>query len=241
MIKQNLLITICILATWLSNSQEFTIGARGGFNNYTIGELNSRGGSIQVGLADEVFLPKKELGTQFGAFLNIEFGKLFIRPEINFSSSKNKYEFPTKEAFWKTSRIDIPILLGYEIFDPITIYAGPGFNVFKDTTLDGVQVTSYSDGGPDIEKTAMHLNFGVMVRAGRFGIDLRYEMNSKETEEELLDIIRSEYGVNLADLRSYKPNIISLSIFIDILKTDKDDIGGFFSGLFKNNKCYCPY
>jgi len=239
-IRNLLLIVICFIS-FTSYSQEFTIGARAGFNQYTIGDLNSRGGSIQTGKPDELFSPNKELGTQFGAFLNIEFGKLFIRPELNFSSSKNRYDFPTKEAFWKTSRIDVPILLGYEIFDPITIYVGPGFNVFNDTTLDGVQVTSYSDGGPDIEKTAMHLNFGIMLKAGRFGIDLRYEMNSKETEEELLDIIRSEYGVNLADLRSYKPNVISLSVFIDIIKTDKDDIGGFFAGIFKNDKCYCPY
>lgn len=239
--KHHLLIIISIITAYTINAQEFTLGARGGFNYYTIGDINSRGGSLQGTPPDELFSPQKEFGTQFGAFLNIEFGKLFIRPEINFASHKNRYDFPNKEAFWKTSRIDVPILLGYEIFDPITLYAGPGFSVFNDATLDGVQVTSYSDGGPDLEKTAMHLNFGIMLRAGRFGMDLRYEMNSKETEEELLDIIRSEYGVNLADLRSYKPNVVSLSIFIDILKTDKDDIGGFFSGLFKNDKCYCPY
>ncbi len=232
---------MCLLTSWFSISQEFTLGARGGFNHYTIGDINSRGGSIEVGKPNELFSPKKELGTQFGAFLNIEFGKLLIRPEINFSSSKNKYDFPDNDAFWKRSRIDVPILLGYEVFDPITIYIGPGFNFFKDATLDGVQVTSYSDGGPDLENTAMHLNFGVMVRVSRFGIDLRYEMNSKETEEELLDIVKSQYGVNLVDIRSYKPNILSLSIFIDILKTDKDDIGGFFTGIFKSNNCYCPY
>lgn len=239
--KQNLLITIFLLTSWFSISQEFTLGARGGFNYHTIGDINSRGGSIQAGKADELFSSQKELGTQFGAFLNIEFGKLLIRPEINFASHKNRYDFPTKEAFWKRSRVNFPILIGYEVFDPITIYVGPGFNAFKDATLDGVQVTSFSDGGPDLEKTNMSLTFGIMVRAGRFGIDLRYEMNSKETEEELLDIIRSEYGVNLADLKSYKASILSLSLFIDILKTDKDDIGGFFSGLFQNNKCYCPY
>jgi len=239
--KHHLLIIISIITAYTINAQEFTLGARGGFNYYTIGDINSRGGSLQGTPPDELFSPQKEFGTQFGAFLNIEFGKLFIRPEINFASHKNRYDFPNKEAFWKTSRIDVPILLGYEIFDPITLYAGPGFSFFNEATLDGVQVTSYSDGGPDLEKTAMQLNFGIMLKAGRFGVDLRYEMNSKETEEELLDIIRSEYGVNLADLRSYKPNVVSLSIFIDILKTDKDDIGGFFSGLFKNDKCYCPY
>lgn len=239
--KHYLLITICLLTSWLSISQEFTLGARGGFNYYSIGDINSRGGSIQSGMPDEEFSPQKELGYQFGAFFNIEFGKLLIRPELNFATHKSRYDFPNKEAFWKRSRIDVPILLGYEVFDQITIYVGPGFSVFKDATLDGVQVTSFSDGGPDLDKSAMFLNFGIMVKAGRFGIDLRYEMNSKETEEELLDIINSAYGVNLADAYSYKPNVISLSFFIDILKTDKDDIGGFFSGIFQNNKCYCPY
>ena len=239
--RQYIIIVICLLTSIFSNSQEFTIGARGGFNNYTIGDINSRGGSLPSRPPDELFSPTKLLGIQFGAFLNIEFGKLFVRPEINYSSSKNRYDFPVKEAFWKTSRIDVPILVGYEIFDPISIYIGPGFNVFNDTTLDGVQITSFSDGGPDLEKTAIHFNFGVMMRVGRFGVDLRYEMNSKETQEELLDIVRSAYGVNLADLKSYKPNIISLSVFIDIFRTNDEDVGGFFSNLFKNNKCYCPY
>ena len=239
--KQNLLLVILSLIGLCTYSQEFTIGARGGLNYYSIGDINSRGGSIQAGKPDELFSPQKELGTQFGAFLNIEFGKIFIRPELNFASHKNSYDFPDKRASWKRSRIEVPILIGYEIFDPITIYTGPGFNFYKDARLDGVQVTTFSDGGPDLEKSAMNLNFGIMLKAGRFGIDLRYEINSRESEEELLDIIRSEYGVNLADLRSYKTNIVSLSLFIDIFKTDKDDIGGLFTGLFQSNKCYCPY
>ena len=97
--RQYLIIVICLLTSFFSNSQEFTIGARGGFNNYTIGDINSRGGSLPSRPPDELFSPTKELGIQFGAFLNIEFGKLFIRPEINYSSSKNRYDFPHKEAF----------------------------------------------------------------------------------------------------------------------------------------------
>lgn len=241
MYKQYLLIIISIIVTYTINAQEFTLGARGGFNYYTIGDLNSRGGSIQAGKPDELFSPQKELGTQFGAFLDIEFGSLFLRPEINFASSKNKYDFPLKESFWKSSRINVPILIGYKIFNPISVYVGPSFNMYNDTTLDGVNVTSFSDGGPDLEKSNVGLNFGIMVRFSRFGLDLRYETISKETQEELLDINNSAYGVNLADLRTYKPRILSLSLFIDILKTDKDDIGGFFAGLFKKDKCYCPY
>ena len=239
--RRYLLITLYLLATYIVSAQEFTLGVRGGFNYYTIGDINSRGGSIQAGKPDELFSPQKELGTQFGAFLDIEFGNLFIRPELNFASSKNRYDFPIKESFWKSSRINVPILVGYKIFDPISVYVGPGFNIYNYTTLDGVNVTSFSDGGPDLEKTNVGLTFGIMVKAGRFGIDLRYETISQKTEEELLDINNSAYGVNLADLKPYEPRILSLSLFIDILKTDKDDIGGFFTGLFRNNKCYCPY
>ena len=60
------------------------------------------------------------------------------------------------------------------------------------------------------------------------------------TITEVYDFLRLLFA-RAADAYSYKPNIISLSFFIDILKTDKDDIGGFFSGIFQNNKCYCPY
>ncbi|WP_274475971.1 porin family protein [Mangrovimonas aestuarii] len=225
----------------LSLAQDFSVGVRGGINQYSIGDINSRGGSFESGHPDEVFSPKKKIGYQFGAYVNIQFNKFFIRPEINYSKSKNSYDFPDKESYWKSSKIEIPVLFGYEIFKPVSIYAGPIFNFYGDTTLDGVQVTSYSDGGPDLDDTTMNLVFGVMAKYGRFGLDLRYEYGLKETEEELLDIIHSSYGVNLADLRSYRPGVLSLSLSIDIFRTNPDDIGGLFSGLFRSDHCYCPY
>lgn len=59
MTKQLLLLTICLSTFYSSFSQEFTLGARVGFNNHTIGDINSRGGSIQAGKADELFSPQK--------------------------------------------------------------------------------------------------------------------------------------------------------------------------------------
>ncbi len=237
----NLLGLVAFLFISICPAQEYAIGVRGGFNNYTIGDINSRGGSIAAGRPDELFSPKKNLGFQFGGYLNVSFGKFFVQPELNYPSAENTYEFPNKDAKWTTSKIELPILAGYQIFDPVSIYVGPLFNFYGDTELEGVQVTSFSDGGPDHEKSTVNIAFGVMVKWKRLGLDLRYEMGSTETEEELLDINNSAYGVNLADLRSYKPNIISLSLTVDIFRTDTEDIGGFFSGLFRGNKCYCPY
>ncbi|MBT8271032.1 MAG: hypothetical protein KJO25_03205, partial [Bacteroidia bacterium] len=104
-----------------------------------------------------------------------------------------------------------------------------------------VQVTSFSDGGPDLEKNSFNFMVGLQVKWKRFGADLRYEIGTTETEEELLDIVNSAYGVNLADLLPYTPNVLSLSFTVDIFRTDSLDTGGLFSGLFRGNKCYCPY
>jgi len=239
--KLLLLIVLALSTINYTSAQDYGFGLQGGLNTYKIGSVNSRGGSIAAGKPDEIFQPKKTIGYQFGAYFVAQFGKLFIKPEINYVSSKNKYDFPTKTSYWKTSKIDIPLLVGYEVFDPVSIYAGPGYNIYGDTTLDGVQVTSYSDGGPDLDKTAFNLNVGIMVRFKRIGIDLRYESGFKATQEELLDIVYSAYGVNLADLRSYKPNTLRLSVFFDLFRSNGDDIGSFFSDLFKGNKCHCPY
>jgi hypothetical protein len=234
--KQTLFLFLLVFYSY-SNAQDYTIGLRAGLNYYNIGDINSR---AYEGRPEELFTPNREIGTQFGMFLNVEFEKMFIRPELNYVSSKNNYSFPLKTSVWKTSKFDIPILVGYQIFDPVSIYAGPGINIYNKTKLDGVQVTSYSDGGPDLEKTTFNINFGIMARYGRFGIDLRYEVGLEETKEELLDIIHSEYGVNLVDAKAYRPSIISLSVIIDVFTTDGGERGGFFSNLFKK-KCYCPY
>ncbi len=238
--RQVLILFFSLVLGTFTNAQEFALGVKAGINYYSIGDINSIGGSIEAGKPDELFSPNKEIGTQFGIYVNVEFGKLFIRPELNYVSSKNNYAFPISTSVWKYSKIEIPIIIGYQIVKPISIYAGPSLNILSNINLDGVQVTSYSDGGPDLEKTTFSLNFGIMGRYGRFGLDLRYEYGLAETEEERLDIVKSKYGVNLVDLKPYRPNILSLSIFYDIVRTNGDDFDGLFSNLFRK-KCYCPY
>jgi hypothetical protein len=225
-------------------SQEFGFGVRGGLNTYSIGNIVTVGSNGSNGpVAGLNFEPVKDIGFQFGGYFFAQFGKLYIRPELNYLSAQNHYDFPNREANWTTSKIDFPILVGYDIIGPISIYAGPGFNFFGDTKIDGVQETSFTSGtaGPDLKKSTLSLNIGITIRYKRLGIDLRYEMGQTEAVEEREDFIRSAFGVNLADLQAYKPNVLSLSVFYDIFRTDAQSIGGLFSGLFRSNNCYCPY
>jgi len=240
---------ILLLAFFLSSSifiyaqPEYAIGIKGGFNYYNIGDINSRGGSIQSGKPDETFTPNKEIGYQFGAFFNVQFGKLFIRPELNFVSNKNNYDFPNKTSHWKATKTDIPILLGYKIYDPVSIYVGPSFSIFNKMTMEGANNLP-SDGPIEFEKTATSFMIGVQVEFKRFGVDLRYETGSKKTIGEIgnnwHDFYQSIYGINIADIWPYKPSQISLSLNIFLFRTDGTEIGNIFKG-WGGDKCKCPY
>lgn len=236
--KQPLILVLLLTLCSSANSQEYAIGIKGGLNYYNIGDLNSRGGSIQAGKPDEIFTPNNEMGTQFGAFLNVAFGKLYIRPEINFVSNKNNYDFPLKTSRWTASKINVPLLVGYKIYDPISIYVGPSFSFFSEMNLEGAN-NSTGESPINYSKNTSNLMFGIQVEFKRFGVDLRYELGLKETEEELQNIHNSAFGTNLTDVYSYKPSQISLSLNIFLFRTDGDDIDDFFSNLFRKNVCDC--
>lgn len=245
--KKNLLlltILLCIISN--TNAQEYAFGIKGGVNNNTIGTLYQPAYNNDPEIYNK---PNKEIGYQIGTYFAVEFGSFFVRPEINYVTLKNNYELPRKKSNWRSSKIDVPVLFGLKIFKPMYVYAGPSFNFYNETTLDGVQpgVTIYSDGGPDLDRRTVNFNIGVMFRYNRFGIDLRYEKVTsnnyiqdpfKNPNEDELDIVYSEYGTNLANLKPYKPTMLRLSIFIDIIRTDETKLSDIFKG--KDN-CGCPY
>ena len=224
-------------------SQEFAVGIKGGLNNNTIGDINSIGASFETGHPDELFSPEQKMSYQFGAFLDVRFGKFFFRPEINYVDLKNSYVFPEGVSEWSTTKIDIPILIGYTIFNPVSVYVAPGFNFYNNVTMESANNTQ---GPSDINyyKSATNFNFGVNIEFKRFGVDLRYEMGNKETEVERQDFIFSRdgaLGINQADIYSYKPSMVSLNVNIFLFRTNSDSMKGLFAGLFKGKKCHCPY
>ena len=237
--KQPQILVLLLFLCAFANAQEFAIGIKGGINNNSIGDIITVGSNGANGpVAGLNFEPVKEIGYQFGAFLNIEFGKLYIRPEINYVDLNNSYKFPKTDSEWLTNKIDVPILIGYKIFKPVSIYVGPGFNFYDEVILHGANNTD-GESTIDYYKSTTTLNFGVNVEFKRFGVDLRYEMANKETLEERQDFHNSVYGVNQADIFAYKPSQISLSLNIFLFRTNGEDISDIFSNLFRGNSCDC--
>ena len=219
-----LLLVLVFFSFSFSNAQELGIGLKGGVNYNYIGDFYSLGGSIGSGVPDEYYPANNEMSYQFGLYIDINFESFFIRPEVNFVSLKNSYDFPTKPAQWASQQIDIPILFGYRIYRPIGIYAGPVFNFISDRTLEGWQDTSYAD--PFVYNTSSAgVSAGLLLDFGRVGIDFRYQYALTTVKEQRLDMIKTYdgYGVNLGDLIEYNPSQIMINIQIKLFTVYTDE------------------
>ncbi|MDO9037179.1 MAG: hypothetical protein Q7U59_02400, partial [Lutibacter sp.] len=111
----------------------------------------------------------------------------------------------------------------YKIYDPVSLYLGPGFSSISDMKLDGVE------NDPNypfaFKKSSTSINAGIMAEFGRFGIDLRYQYGITKVAEQRVNINRGIYGTNIADLLEYNPSQIQLSVHINILKFNAADKG----------------
>lgn len=207
--KDPLFLIILLLMCSLIRSQEIKIGLKGGVNYNYIGDFLSQEGAY--------YPADNEIGYQFGVFVDVGFDKFFVRPEANYVSLKNSYEFPTKPAQWATQQIDIPILFGYNIYYPVAIYAGPVFSFISEMAMEGWQDTSYADPF-DYNTSSTGVSAGILIDLDRIGIDFRYQYGITTVKEQRLDMIKNYngYGVNLGDLVEYNSSQIMVSIHIKI-------------------------
>ncbi|MDP3313218.1 outer membrane beta-barrel protein [Lutibacter sp.] len=208
----------CLLLFHISlTAQEFVVGLKGGINYNAIGELYhigtaNGGGNNVIPTEDFYYQADKDLGNHFGLFLNIKFDKIFIRSEMNFTTAKNSYPLSQKIANWNSSKVDIPILLGVRLYDPIWIYAGPIFSVVSDMELEGVEYPIV------FNKSSFDVGIGLLVDFGRFGVDFRYQYGISPVDFQRVDIVRSIYGTNVAHLLEYNSSQLSISLHINLLK-----------------------
>jgi len=209
-----LLIVLFLFSFSLTNAQEFGIGLKGGINYNYIGDFKSVGSNASLGS----FSAENELGFQFGAFIDIDFGRFFIQPEVNYVSLKNSYPFPTKPAKWAAQQIDVPILFGYKVYYPVAIYAGPVFSFISDMTMEGMkESSSYAD--PFVyNSSSAGISAGILLDFGRVSIDFRYQYGLTTVKEQRIVMIKNYngYGVDIGDLTEYNPSQIMVNIQVKL-------------------------
>ena len=162
---------------------------------------------------------KNSTGFQFGVFTEIDLITFYIRPELNliFSKSKNATAYEGNsildqsiniaEHSYKSSDIQVPILFGYKILGPLSIFAGPAFKYSLSNSSNKFDLEDIKD------KYTLSLLLGSRVKFRSLSLGLRYErgLNNKEL------LIINANGVNLENSNvDITTNKLSLNLSYDI-------------------------
>ena len=183
---------LALLSTTLLQSQ-FEFGVKGGLNYDSLGDVDYDDFS-----ATDLSAGSKT-GYHIGAYGKIDLLLFYLRPEIQFT--KINSGFADKNI--GLSKIEAPILLGYKILGPLSVFAGPSFQYILNEDVEGTTLT-------DIEENfTVGLQIGTRISFGRLGLGVRYERGFTDNDVRIL-------GVNGVDVESRidtRPNqfIISAS------------------------------
>ena len=139
---------------------------------------------------------KKATGFQFGVYTEIDLITFYIRPELNFIFSKanqgsallsgNATEDILKHNL-KSSEIQVPIIFGYNILGPLSIFGGPSFKYNLKTDSDIIDLEDIKD------KYILSLLLGTRIKMRSLGIDLRYERGLNNGELKIIN----DNGLNI--------------------------------------------
>lgn len=209
--KTFFLLALSLFCFSTSFGQEYSFGLKGGANYVSGGQIT--GISSGAGFFDGTVTADSKIGFHGGAFFQITFGKFFVRPEVIYSIMETEFQFPTQPSTYSVDKISVPLLIGYNVWGPIDIYAGPAYQNILDSSLEGTQP---ADLVIISQNTPLAAQVGIKAGFGRFEIDLRYDRTLASEEPFDIDIINSEYGINRATFDDTRLNqfLVSLSFKI---------------------------
>ena len=97
----------------------------------------------------------------------------YLRPELQFSQSVSQFNDNSTIAL---NKLEAPVLLGYKILGPLSIFAGPSFQyILKEK---GTEISL----GNLKENFTVGLQLGTRLKLGRFGLGIRFERGFTDNE-----------------------------------------------------------
>ena len=194
------------------------IGVNFGLNDDNFGSIEN----IKTKVDDYDLDLKNSTGFQLGLFTEIDLITFYIRPEINliFSKSKNGTAFTSlgnsdsilnesiniAEHTYKSTDIQVPIIFGYKILGPVSLFAGPTFkyNLSNSSNFDLEDIK---------DKYNLSILLGTRVKVRSFSLGLRYERGLNNNE--LLIVNANGIDLDNANIDT-TTNKLSLNISYDI-------------------------
>ena len=101
----------------------------------------------------------------------------YLRPELQFSQSVSQFN---GDETISLNKLEAPVLLGYKILGPLSVFAGPSFQyILKEK---GTDISL----GELEENFTVGLQLGTRLKLGRFGLGIRYERGFTDNEVVIL-------------------------------------------------------
>lgn len=169
----------------------------------------------------ETITGQGKMGIHAGVFLQFNFGELFLRPEIIYTSLESSFEFPRKPATYVVEKFDIPFLVGYDLQGPLSIYAGPSISYLLDAKLEGDEKETFLV----VQQIPVSAQFGALLEFGNFGVDLRYEHSLFKADAQTLDILENGpegYGANLVSFEDTRLHQVIFGVTYKFTNTESN-------------------
>ena len=184
-----------LLVTQLSMAQKETgIGVKAGLNYAQNGDLKA---AISNGANDIIAGSEQKMGFHLGLYAKMNIPIFYLRPELSFTHTKSAYDFSGTNGTFSQTKIDLPILLGYELLGPIHVFAGPSFQLVlaNDFDVNAIDLK-------DLEKnTSLGIQFGAGINLGRLGLDVRFERGLSPNQIKLINNNVTNLPDSLIDTR----------------------------------------
>lgn len=149
-----------------------------------------------------------------GAFSRINFGKIYLQPELLYVGGKKNYSetvgasegnIATYDKKVTMNVIDIPILVGYELLDlklaNVRVFVGPKFRFdigskFKVENFKSTGQISSDDITKEIKKSQVGLESGLGVDILKLTIDARFNLIKDMYQTKLNEVTIDDFQAN---------------------------------------------
>ena len=176
-----------------SGQNPISYGIKGGLNYGATGEYFDA-------LSFNRSNPDKNIGYHIGVFGKMG-DEIYLRPEVVYTAIKSDYD----NAEFNVRKIDIPILVGVQLIDHLSVFAGPAMQFILDSDFRGIDIDNIR------HKFRVGFNFGIAVDFNTLGIDLRYERGFDNNEASFKGEIQGRYS-----RIDTKPNHLILSVSLTL-------------------------
>ncbi len=191
----NLVIMITMLFSSFAWSQ-LNLGIKAGLNYDTLGDITST-----EELSLNMLNSNSETGFHMGIYTNLDLLVFYLRPELQYTQTKSTFG---EQGSLSLNKLEAPVLLGYKLLGPLSVFAGPSFQYIISDQSDEITL------GELKENFTVSLQMGTELKLGRLGVGIRFERGFTDNEVIILNQNDINFEAGQIDTRS-KQWILSLS------------------------------